>query len=75
MVIGFNEHLENVTTAVTLIHTLCSSLESVRSLCCNFTGCRLVTASNIVASSASVFTFLLAGDYVTTNYIIELSCL
>jgi hypothetical protein len=38
------------------------------SVCCIFTGCRLVAASNTVASSASVFTSLLTGDYLTTNW-------
>jgi hypothetical protein len=32
-----------------------------------FTGCRLVTASNTAASSASVFTSLLVGDCLATN--------
>jgi hypothetical protein len=37
------------------------------SVCWIFTGCRLVTASSAVDSSASEFTSLLAGDCLTIN--------
>jgi hypothetical protein len=47
----------------------------VLSVCCIFTRCRLVTASNVLASSASVFTFLLADDCLTTNQTADFSCL
>jgi hypothetical protein len=41
--------------------------QGLHSVCCVCPGCRLVMASNAVASSASVFTALLAGDCFTTN--------
>jgi hypothetical protein len=41
--------------------------------CCIFTGCRLVTASNAVDTSASVFTSLLAGDCFTTHSLLQLT--
>jgi hypothetical protein len=72
LVIEFIENLQNVTTsnysAISNSHTL-QSLQHVLifSVCFIFTGCRLVTASNAVACSVSVFTSLLSGDWLTTN--------
>jgi hypothetical protein len=45
----------------------------VFSVCCIFTGCRLITASNAAASLTSVFTCLLAGDWLTTNSLLKLT--
>jgi hypothetical protein len=51
-----------VTITLSLIHTLCSSLEhAVTILSPVFAGC-LVTASHTITLSASAFTSLLAGD-------------
>jgi hypothetical protein len=74
LVIGLIEPLQIVTTSqlqvtltLSLIHTHYKSLlHGVLSVCGVFTGC-LVTASHVVAPSASVFTSLLAGDCLTTN--------
>jgi hypothetical protein len=67
LVIGFTENLQIVTrsnySAIANSHIV-----QFLSVGCIFTGCRLVTASNAVASSASVFTFLLAGDCLTTDF-------
>jgi hypothetical protein len=65
---NFIKHLQIVTTTLSLIYTLYNSLQhalSFLSECCIFTGCHLVTASNPVASSLSLFTSLLAGDCLT----------
>jgi hypothetical protein len=43
------------------------STYEVFSVCCTFTGCRLVTASNAVASSASAFTSLLSHNSYSSN--------
>jgi hypothetical protein len=73
LVIGFNELLQNIVTnnytANTNSHTLqfTTSFNKAFSVCCIFTSCCLVMASNTIASSASVFTSLLAGDFLTSN--------
>jgi hypothetical protein len=65
LVIGFVELLQNV--AVKNYSAVHYSAYEFFSVCCVFTGCRLITASNAVDSSASVFTSLLAGYYLTAN--------
>jgi ABC-type transport system involved in cytochrome c biogenesis permease component len=57
-----------LVTTDSQIHTFYSSLHHALSLLSLpvFTGC-LITASKAVVSSYSVFTSLLAGDYLTTN--------
>jgi hypothetical protein len=72
LVIGLTELLQIVTisnySAIAISHTERFTTEGpVFSVCCVFTSLRLVTASNSVASSASAFTPLLAGDSLTTN--------
>jgi hypothetical protein len=72
LVIGFIEHSQILTTsdysAIVNSHILqLNAARTVFSVCCIFNGCRLVTVSNAVASSASVFTSLLAGDCLTIN--------
>jgi membrane-bound acyltransferase YfiQ involved in biofilm formation len=55
---------------LSLIHTLYNSLQhalSLLSLLYIVTGCHLVMASNAVASAASVFMTLPAGDSLTTK--------
>ena len=73
LVIAFTEHLWNVTTSnysvIANSHTLqFTTGRTVFSLCCFFTGCRLVTSSNAVVSSASVFMHLLVGDCLPTKW-------
>jgi hypothetical protein len=78
LVIGFIELLQNVTTinysananSHSAVHY---SMYEIFSVCCIFTGCPLVTASNAVASSASVFTSLLAGNCLTTYSMLQLT--
>jgi hypothetical protein len=73
-VIGFIEHLEIVTTsnysAIANSHALQFTTARTRS-----SQSALVTVFNAVASSASVFKSLLAGDCLTTHKILDLSCL
>jgi hypothetical protein len=70
---GFVELLQNVTasnySAIANSHTLqfTTARTKIFSVCCVFTSRRLVTASNAVASLASVFTPWLAGDCIPTN--------
>jgi hypothetical protein len=65
LVMGFIEHLQCYRQ---FTHSAVNySTHKVFSVCCIVTGCRLVTASNVVASSASVFTSLLAYDCLITN--------
>jgi hypothetical protein len=78
LVIGFIGHLQIVITinysAVANSHALQFTIARTKhSVCCIFTGCRLLTASNIVKSSAFLFTSLLAGDYLTIKSFIQLS--
>jgi hypothetical protein len=58
-----------VTTELSLIDTFYNSLKQALriSVFCVFTNRCLVMASNTVASSASVFTSLLAADSLPTN--------
>jgi hypothetical protein len=74
MVIGCIEHLQIVTTSnystIANSHATASTKSSV---CSILTGCHLVTASKAVASSASVFRSLLAGDCLTTKLSLSLS--
>jgi hypothetical protein len=72
LVIRFIEHLQIVTTNNYIANTNPHALEFTKALTKSsqsaiFTDRRLVTASNAVDSSASVFTFLLACDCVSTN--------
>jgi hypothetical protein len=72
LVIGFIEHLKIVVTASTvalsLIHTLCNTLQYALSLLSLlfFANC-LITAFKDLASSASMFTSSLAVTNLTTN--------
>jgi hypothetical protein len=63
-------HFQTGSGAHLVSYPTCNKFFSV---CSIFTGCRLVTASNAVASSAFVFTFLLAGDCLTTNSLLHLT--
>jgi hypothetical protein len=72
LLIGFIEHLQIVTTSnysdITNSHTLqFTTAHTKSSVCCIFTGCRLVTVSNAVDLSSPVLTSLLAGDCLTTD--------
>jgi hypothetical protein len=78
MIIGFIEHLYpqlQVTIALSLIHTFCSLLQHVRNLLSLLYLHRLSPDNGLqsVASSASVFTSLLAGDWLTTNSLLQLT--
>lgn len=71
-VIVFIEHLQILTTniysAVANSHILkFTTARTVFSVCYVFISCRPVTVSNVVKSSAFIFTPLLPDDYVTTN--------
>jgi hypothetical protein len=73
LIIGYIEHLQIVTTsnynAIANSHTpqFTTAHIKVFSVFCMFTGCRLITAFNAVALSASVLTLLLARDCLTTH--------
>jgi hypothetical protein len=73
MVTEFIHYLELVTTcnysAIANSHTLKFPSALIKfSVCCVFTSRCLVTASNAVASSASVFTPLLVDDCLENTY-------
>jgi hypothetical protein len=77
-VIGFIQYFHIATTsnynAIANVHTAVHySTHWVFSVCYICTGCRLITASKNVASSASVFTPLLAGDCLTINLFLQLT--
>jgi hypothetical protein len=73
LVIGFNEHFQMVIASnystIANLHTLQFATAGTKFFLvyCIFTGCRLVTAFNAVDFSASVFTSLVTGDYLTTH--------
>jgi hypothetical protein len=79
LVTGFIEHLQIVTTtiAVSLIRTLSRSIQHVLSLLSLLQLHQLfsVKAPNAVDTSTSVFTSLLASNYLTTDRTLDLSCL
>jgi hypothetical protein len=53
LVIGFIEHLQIVTIALSLIHILCSSVQHIlSSVCCVFTSCCLATDSALSSAAA-----------------------
>jgi hypothetical protein len=73
LVIVFIDNLQIVTTSnysaiadSNILQFTTARIESSQ-VCRICIGCRLVTASNAVASSASVLTTLLAGDYLATH--------
>jgi hypothetical protein len=72
LIIGCIEHLQIVTitnhSAIANSHTLqfTTARTKLSQSATVFTGC-LITASNAVALTASVFTFILVGDYLATN--------
>jgi hypothetical protein len=82
VVIGFTELLQNLATSNysanysshpfthSAVH---NSTYEIFSVYCIYIGCRLVTVSNAVASSASVFTYLLAGDCLTTTSLFQMT--
>jgi hypothetical protein len=80
LVIGFSEILSNVTTnnysAIANSHILqftTARTKSSQPAVDISIGCLLVTASNTVASSASVFTSLLACNCLTTHSLLQLT--
>jgi hypothetical protein len=71
LVIGLTEHLHIVTSsnsmAIANSHTIMFITASTKTSQTAVFTCCLVTVSNAVASSASVFTSLQAGDFLTYN--------
>jgi hypothetical protein len=76
LVIGFIDHAHIVTAstygAIANSHTLqFITARTKSSVCCVLTSRYLLTAFNAVASSASVFTSLLAGECLTTDWTVS----